>query len=96
MAHAPNRWAILLVCAVAGVYCDEEISVEDVDAEEPASQDEAPPSPPPAPPAPDMDYEEMLKNMGGMGGGGMGNDYMNNPYMEKLRRENPGARVHWA
>ena len=41
------------------------------------------------PPAPDFDYEEMMRSMGGGMGGGMGG--MDNPYMQKLKRENPGA-----
>lgn len=84
---------ILLLVALAGARADEMI-VEDEEASASTgdSGGDAPsgdsPSPPPMP---DFDYEEMMRSMGGMGGGMGGMGGMDNPYMQKLRRENPGA-----
>ena len=82
----------LLLVLFAGAFADEMV-VEDESADDSAggSDDSAGGGDSASggdPPAPDFDYEEMMRSMGG-GMGGMGG--MDNPYMQKLKRENPGA-----
>ena len=83
---------MLLLALLAAASADEEMVVEDEAAapdEDPADRGAAgsPDDDSDGGAAPDVDYEEMMRNMGG-GMGGMGG-MNNNPYMEKLRRENP-------
>lgn len=82
MAARTGRAAMLLLVMLAAAAADEEMVVEDEAAD--SGAEDAAGSPDGRAPPPDMDYEEMMRNMGG-GMGGMNN----NPYMEKLRRENP-------
>jgi hypothetical protein len=87
---AATRFAhcTLLLVLLVGAFADEMV-VEDESADDSAggSDDDSAGGGDSGgdPPAPDFDYEEMMRSMGG----GMGG--MDNPYMQKLKRENPGA-----
>jgi hypothetical protein len=78
-----------LCWAATFAWADEELTIQDESeaAAADAADDPPPPPPPSDDPPPDFDYADMMRNMGG-GMGGMGGG-MDNPYMEKMRRENP-------